>query len=141
MAYFTPVSAAIGGVLIGVATVLFVALNGRLAGISGVFAGALAGSAGERPWRLAFIAGLVLAPVSALLTGYAYAAPRMPASWSVIIISGLLVGFGTRLANGCTSGHGICGIAQLSPRSLVATGVFMVTAIAVVAVMRHGLGG
>ena len=90
---------------------------------------------------LAFLAGLVVAPAIGGLGGYVIAAPAMPDSWVVIVVAGLLVGFGTRLGGGCTSGHGVCGIARLSPRSIVATLVFMAVAIAVVAIQRHVLGG
>lgn len=140
MANFTPVSAAIGGALIGLSAALLMLATGRIAGISGIFGGLIGLSAPDRDWRIAFIAGLILAPLSGSLAGYALVEPRMPASWAVIVIAGLLVGFGSRLGGGCTSGHGICGVARLSPRSLVATAVFMGVAIAVVAITRHGLG-
>jgi uncharacterized membrane protein YedE/YeeE len=138
---FTPASAAAGGALIGLAATLLMLLTGRIAGISGIFGGLLAPVANDRGWRLAFIAGLILAPLAARLLGYPMAPPQLPASWGVIIGAGLLVGFGTRLGSGCTSGHGICGISRLSARSLVATAMFMATAVAVVAVSRHVLGG
>lgn len=141
MVNFTPVSAAIGGALIGLSAALLMLLLGRIAGISGIFGGLLAPGAGDRGWRIAFIAGLLLAPVTAMLVGYGVPLPAMPASWWVIVGAGLLVGFGSRMGNGCTSGHGVCGIARLSPRSIAATAVFMVTAIVTVAVVRHGLGG
>ncbi len=141
MTQFTPVSAAIGGALIGLAATLLMLLTGRIAGISGILAGSILPGAEARGWRIAFIAGLILAPLAAGLVGYPLAPPQMPASWTVVIAAGLLVGFGTRLASGCTSGHGVCGIARLSVRSLVATAVFMATAVAVVAVSRHVLGG
>jgi uncharacterized protein len=116
-------------------------LTGRIAGISGILAGAILPGADARGWRIAFIAGLILAPLAAALFGYPLAPPQMPASWAIVVAAGLLVGFGTRLAGGCTSGHGVCGIARLSARSLVATTVFMATAVAVVAVSRHVIGG
>jgi len=141
MANFTPISAAIGGALIGLAAVLLMLSTGRIAGISGVFGGLIGLATPDRGWRLAFIAGLILAPLTGVLAGYPPSEPQMPASWAVIVIAGLLVGFGTRLGSGCTSGHGVCGVARLSPRSIVATMVFMGVAIAVVAVTRHGLGG
>jgi uncharacterized membrane protein YedE/YeeE len=141
MTTFTPLSAAIGGALIGLAAVLLMAMAGRVAGITGIVDGAFSFSSRDRNWRVAFLAGLILAPLAGALVGYPLAAPPMPASWAVIIAGGLLVGFGTRLANGCTSGHGICGIARLSPRSLAATAVFMVSAIIVVAATRHMWGG
>ena len=141
MANFTPVSAAIGGVLIGLSAVLLMLSTGRIAGISGIFSGLLNLRGEDKGWRIAFIAGLVLAPVIAGLIGYGMSPPQLPASWGVIVVAGLLVGFGTRLGGGCTSGHGICGIARLSPRSIAATVVFMVTAIVTVAITRHVLGG
>ena len=141
MVNFTPMSAAIGGALIGFSSVLLMLLGGRIAGISGIFGGLLAPGTSDRGWRLAFIAGLILAPLSASLAGFALTEPQMPASWAVIVAAGLLVGFGSRLGGGCTSGHGICGVARLSPRSAVATAVFMGVAIVVVAVTRHVLGG
>ena len=141
MADFTPISAAIGGVLIGFSAVLLMLLNGRVAGITGVFAGLLDPISTDRAWRATFIAGLIAAPLSAVLIGWTLPVPQMPASLLVVAGAGLLVGFGTRLANGCTSGHGVCGIARLSPRSLVATGVFMAAAIVVVALTRHVFGG
>ena len=141
MTEFTPISAAIGGALIGLAATLLMLLAGRIAGISGIFAGSILAEASERSWRVAFIAGLILAPIAAGLLGYPLAPPQMPGSWGLIIAAGLLVGFGTRLGGGCTSGHGVCGIARLSGRSLVATAIFMATAVAVVAVSRHVVGG
>jgi uncharacterized membrane protein YedE/YeeE len=141
MANFTPVSAAIGGVLIGLSAVLLMLSTGRIAGISGIFSGLLNMRGEDKGWRVAFIAGLILAPVIAGLIGHAMAPPKLPANWAVIIAAGLLVGFGTRLGGGCTSGHGICGIGRLSPRSIVATIVFMAVAIITVAVTRHVLGG
>ena len=135
MTTFTPLSAAIGGALIGLAAVLLMLLTGRLAGISGILGGLLSSSR-DRAWRVAFILGLILAPVAGTLAGY-----PMSASWVIVIAAALLVGFGTRLASGCTSGHGVCGIARLSTRSIVATVVFMSSAIVVVALTRHMLGG
>ena len=141
MANFTPLSAAIGGALIGLSSVLLMLLTGRIAGISGIFAGLLNVRSDDKAWRLAFIAGLVLVPVIAGAIGYGMAAPKLPASWAVIVAAGLLVGFGTRLGSGCTSGHGICGIGRFSVRSIAATIVFMVTAVLTVAVTHHLLGG
>jgi uncharacterized membrane protein YedE/YeeE len=130
MAPFDPVAAAIGGALIGLSAVLLMLLTGRIAGISGIV-GDLAG--GDRAWRLAFLAGLITAPLALGLK-----APAMP-SLAVVAVGGLLVGFGTRLGSGCTSGHGICGIARLSPRSLTATVTFVAIAMLVVAIIRHAL--
>jgi uncharacterized protein len=133
---FTPLSALIGGVMIGLAAAAFALLNGRIAGVSGILGGLLRPAPGEIAWRVAFIGGLVLAP-------WAYAAfGRLPestieGSYPIVVIAGLLVGIGTRYAAGCTSGHGVCGVARLSRRSLVATGCFMATGFATVYVVRH----
>jgi uncharacterized membrane protein YedE/YeeE len=140
MTSFDPVSAALGGLLIGAGALLLMLFSGRIAGISGIFADALEPHQTGRGWRIAFIVGLIAAPLVVAVTGRAVPAPDMPA-WAVVIAGGLLVGFGTRLGSGCTSGHGVCGIARLSPRSLAATATFMVTAAVVVAVSRHVLGG
>jgi uncharacterized membrane protein YedE/YeeE len=139
MANFTPLTGAIGGALIGLSAVMLMLLAGRIAGISGIFGGLIA--AADRGWRAAFLVGLILAPVAAMLAGYKVPLPDMPASWAIVIAGGVLVGFGTRMGGGCTSGHGVCGIARLSPRSIVATCVFMAAAVATVAVMRHVIGG
>jgi uncharacterized membrane protein YedE/YeeE len=141
MANFTPLSAAIGGMLIGLSAVLLMLLTGRIAGISGIFGGLLNLRGEDKGWRIAFIAGLILAPVIAGWIGHGMAPPKLPASWVVIAAAGLLVGFGTRLGGGCTSGHGICGIGRLSMRSIAATIVFMVTAVITVAITHHVLGG
>ena len=141
MANFTPVSAAIGGGLIGLSAVLLMLLTGRIAGISGIFGGSLDLGTNDKGWRIAFVAGLILAPLMAGAVGYAVPSPQMPASWIVVIAAGLLVGFGTRLGGGCTSGHGICGVARLSVRSIAATVIFMLAAIVTVAVTRHVFGG
>mgnify|MGYP001363871419 CR=1 FL=1 len=141
MANFSPISAAIGGALIGLAAMLLMLFNGRIAGVSGITDGLVNPRTNDRLWRLAFVVGLIAAPLAAALVGYSVPMPRMPASYAVIAVAGLLVGFGTRLGSGCTSGHGICGIARLSPRSIAATMVFMSAAIVVVALMRHVIGG
>ena len=140
MAAFDPISALAGGALIGLAAVLMMLLTGRIAGISGILGGVLAPSTANKAWQLAFIAGLVAAPLLSGVFGWPLPTPKISASWLVIIVAGLLVGFGSRLGGGCTSGHGVCGIARLSPRSIAATAIFMTTAIIVVAIMRHGLG-
>jgi uncharacterized membrane protein YedE/YeeE len=140
MANFTPELAAIGGALIGLAAVILMLTTGRIAGISGILGGALEPGSSDKGWRIAFIGGLIVAPLTGDLVGLPLPVPQMPASWVVIIAAGLLVGFATRLGSGCTSGHGICGIARLSPRSIVATGIFMGAAIVVVALTRHVFG-
>ncbi len=141
MANFTPISAAIGGALIGLAAVLLMLFTGRIAGISGIFAGLINPQTEDRGWRAAFVAGLIAAPVTAMLVGYPVPMPQMPGSLLTVAIGGLLVGFGTRLGSGCTSGHGICGIARISPRSIAATCTFMAAAIVVVALTHHVFGG
>ena len=141
MVNFTPISAAIGGGLIGFSAVLLMLSTGRIAGISGIFGGLLDPGNNDKGWRIAFIAGLILAPVISGWIGYAMPTPKLPSSWTVIIAAGLLVGFGTRLGGGCTSGHGICGVARLSDRSIAATVIFMFVAILTVAVTRHVVGG
>jgi uncharacterized protein len=136
MASFDPVSAALGGALIGLAAVLLLFLIGRVAGVSGIFAELIAPAARDRGWRAAFLIGLIVAPLAAVLLGRPVMQPVMP-GWAVVIAAGLLVGYGARLGGGCTSGHGICGIARLSPRSIAATLIFVATAIVTVAVTRH----
>ena len=140
MANFTPISAAIGGVLIGLAAILLMLLNGRVAGISGIFAACLNVRSRDMGWSAAFIAGLVLAPLTASFIGYPMPWPQMPDGWGTVVIGGALVGFGTRLGGGCTSGYGVCGMARLSTRSIVATAIFMATAIIIVALSHHALG-
>ena len=141
MANFTPLSAAIGGALIGLAALMLMLLAGRVAGVSGIAAGILGVGSIDRGWRLAFIAGLILAPLAAMAAGYAVPVPEMPASWVVTVAGGLLVGFGARLGGGCTSGHGVCGFSRLSRRSIAATLIFVGMAMVTVALMRHVIGG
>lgn len=133
--------AVLGGVLIGAAAVLLMAALGRVAGISGIASGLIRRGVADRGWRLAFVVGLVLAPVLLwLLHGDSgIGAPQVGKPW--MALAGLLVGIGTGIGSGCTSGHGVCGIARLSPRSLLATAVFMLFGIATVYVVRHLLGG
>src|SRR4029077_8499748 len=118
MANFTPISAAMCGALIGLAAVLLMLFTGRIAGISGIAGGLFNPRTDDRLWRLALLARLSFAPLSAGVIGPAGPMAQMPGSMITIAVAGLLVGFGTRLGNGCTSGHGICGIARLSPRSI-----------------------
>lgn len=118
----------------------FVAFNGRVAGISGIVGGLLARRADGRDWRLAFVAGLIVAPLMLRAAGIG-AAPQVDASWPVVVAAGLLVGIGTRYAGGCTSGHGVCGLSRGSLRSLVATATFMAVGFLIVFVQRHVLGG
>lgn len=137
---FTPIHAAIGGLMIGASAALLLLLNGRIAGISGILGGLLTRSSREIGWRLAFLAGLILAPlVHAGLRGSPVAV-TVDASFPLLVLAGLLVGFGASLGAGCTSGHGVCGIGRGSPRSLVATGIFMTVAVGTVFVARHLVG-
>jgi len=136
---FTPYSALAGGMLIGLAAALFMALNGRIAGISGIVGGLLAPRSGDIAWRIAFIAGMLAAPLGWLLFNH-LPEIRIDASYPLLVIAGLTVGLSTRYGAGCTSGHGVCGIARLSPRSLVATIAFMSTGFATVFVARHLIG-
>lgn len=136
---FTPWTALAGGLLIGLAAALFVLLNGRIAGISGIVGGLLRPVRGDIVWRVAFLAGLVLAPAGYLLAGGRLAG-SVDADWPLLLLAGLLVGVGTRYGAGCTSGHGVCGLSRLSPRSAVATLSFMAAGFATVFVLRHLLG-
>ncbi|RYF70273.1 MAG: YeeE/YedE family protein [Comamonadaceae bacterium] len=137
--HFTPVTALAGGALIGIAAAMFALLNGRIAGISGVLGGLLRPSRGDLLWRVAFVLGLIGAPaVYGLLA--VLPLPQIDAGYGALVAAGLLVGIGTRYGSGCTSGHGVCGLSRLSPRSLVATLAFMGTGFATVFVTRHLLG-
>jgi len=136
--HFTPWRSLAGGALIGLAAAILVVTNGRIAGISGILGGLLRPARNDWGWRLAFVIGLLAAP-----TVYALVAPlpvpRIEAGTAVLVIAGLLVGFGTRLGSGCTSGHGVCGLARMSPRSLAATLGFMAAGFATVFLVRHVL--
>lgn len=137
---FTPYSALLGGALIGLSAALLWIANGRIAGISGIVGGVLAPARGDAAWRATFLAGLIAAPLLYRAVGRALPNLATPAPLIVVVAAGLLVGFGTRLGSGCTSGHGVCGIARLSPRSLAATSVFLITAAVTVYVARHVVG-
>jgi uncharacterized protein len=136
MENFTPVSSLLGGMLIGAAAALLMLANGRIAGVSGIAGGLLSPQAGGRSWRALFLIGLVLGAIAVSQFGIG-PLPEIEAGWAGLVFAGLLVGFGTRLGGGCTSGHGICGLARFSPRSLAATGIFMGGGIATVFVLRH----
>jgi uncharacterized protein len=140
MSDFTPVSALLGGALIGGAAAWFLIMNGRIAGISGVLGGLLQPSASDLGWRVAFLSGMLLAPLVFVAAGGSWPAVHIEASAGLLVMAGLLVGFGTRLGGGCTSGHGVCGIGRASPRSITATLVFMATAMVTVLVTRHLVG-
>ena len=140
MANFTPISALLGGALIGLAAAIFVLGLGRVAGVSGILGGLLRPKAGELPVQLTFVAGMIAAPLLMRAAGASVPALTIDAALPVLIVGGLLVGFGTRLGGGCTSGHGVCGLSRLSPRSLAATVLFMAVGAAVVFIMRHLIG-
>ena len=140
MANFTPYSAFAGGLLIGVSAVLLLWLNGKIAGISGILGQLLPPVKGDTAWRALFLSGLVLGAVLFRLLDPAGRGIAIDASFPILVAGGLLVGFGTRLGGGCTSGHGVCGIARLSARSIVATLVFLVTAMATVTLARQVVG-
>jgi uncharacterized membrane protein YedE/YeeE len=138
---FTPAAALVGGLLIGIAALLLLLLNGRIAGVSGIVGGLFRAGSGDRAWRTLFLLGLVVGAGAYRLLGFPPASIHIDASWPALIAGGLLVGFGTQLGHGCTSGHGVCGIARLSPRSIAATLVFMVSAAVTVFITRHLLQG
>jgi uncharacterized membrane protein YedE/YeeE len=136
LTHFTPLAAMVGGALIGLSAALLILFSGRIAGISGILGGLLAWPSGDTAWRVAFLLGLVAAPLV-----YALFAPlptvRIEAGTTALIVAGLLVGIGTRYGSGCTSGHGVCGLARRSPRSLAATAAFMSAGFVTVFVIRH----
>jgi hypothetical protein len=137
---FTPVQSLLGGMLIGLASAKLLLFNGRIAGISGILGGLVPPARGDSLWQLLFVGGLVVAGV-----GYAAASPaafriEIERSMAAVVAAGLLVGFGTRMGSGCTSGHGVCGIGRFSSRSLLATGTFMLTGAITVFVINHLLG-
>ena len=138
--HFTPYSALAGGAIIGAAVALLLLFNGRIAGISGITGCLLSAGGRERGWRAAFLGGLLISP---WLYAAAAALPsaEIAAGSGGLAVAGLLVGVGTRLGSGCTSGHGVCGVARLAPRSLAATAVFMLLGFTTVWLMRHLLGG
>ena len=138
-AHFTPFASLAGGIILGLASAIFILVNGRILGISGILGGLLPPKAGDTTWRVAFILGMLAAPTvfHAVVPAQYITAPRIDATEWMVIAAGLLVGIGTRYASGCTSGHGVCGLSRLSPRSLVATLSFMGAGFAMVYVMRH----
>jgi uncharacterized membrane protein YedE/YeeE len=134
--HFTPWASLAGGIVLGIAAALFILLNGRVLGISGILGGLVKPKAGDTGWRVAFVAGLIAAPILWRLFAPLPVA-RVDASIPVLVIAGLLVGWGTRYGSGCTSGHGVCGLARLSPRSLAATLAFMAAGFVTVFIARH----
>lgn len=137
---FTPLAALAGGTLIGLSAVLLMATQGRIAGMTGILAGILPPVPADWGWRIAFLAGAIGAPALAVAVGAVEIPVEVPVSTLALVIGGAVVGVGVTYGSGCTTGHGVCGIARLSPRSLVATGVFMVTTVATVFVIRHVIG-
>lgn len=137
--HFTPWISLSGGILLGVASALFILLNGRILGVSGILGGLLPAKTGDATWRITFMLGLFVSPLvmKALAPADFLHAPRIDADMTMIIAAGLLVGLGTRYGSGCTSGHGVCGLSRLSPRSMVATGVFMAAGFVTVFVIKH----
>lgn len=136
--HFTPWTSLAGGILLGIATAMFILFNGRILGITGIVGGLLRPRSGDVGWRLAFVLGLLVAPtLYFLIAGPTH--PRIDAGWVTLIVAGLLVGAGTRYASGCTSGHGVCGLSRLSPRSLAATLAFMSAGFVTVYLVRHVL--
>ena len=139
---FTPLQSLAGGVLIGIAAVLLMALQGRVLGATGILSGLITGNvSGDRGWRAAMVAGMIAGPF--LVLGLTGQMPELavPVSWPMILVGGFIVGLGVTFASGCTSGHGVCGIARLSPRSVAATITFMTTCGLTVYLVRHVLGG
>ena len=137
--HFTPWAALAGGVLLGLASALFVLLNGRILGISGIVGGLLRPRAGDLGWRLAFVLGMLVAPgLYWLVVGPTQ--PRIDATWGMVVMAGLLVGVGTRYGSGCTSGHGVCGLGRLSKRSAASVAVFMLFGFVTVFVLKHVAG-
>ena len=133
---FTPWTSLAGGILLGLASAIFILVNGRILGISGIVGGLLRPKSGDVGWRLAFVLGMLVAPLLYLLVADPVAV-RIDAGWATLVIAGLLVGVGTRFGSGCTSGHGVCGLSRLSPRSLVATLAFMGAGFVTVYLIRH----
>ena len=140
--HFTPWASLAGGILLGVASAMFLLVNGRILGISGIVGGLLHAVRGDRAWRITFVLGMLAAPLCAgLWMPPAWLQPpQIDATYGIVVVAGLLVGYGTRLGSGCTSGHGVCGLSRLSPRSAVATACFMASGFATVFVVRHLLG-
>lgn len=135
---FTPFASLLGGIMIGLAATLLMAVHGRVMGVTGIVSGLLPRVANDWQWRAAFLAGVIVTPL--LLVSLKYPIPiASPTGLPVLIIGGIIVGFGVKLGSGCTSGHGICGIARLSPRSIAATGIFMVATAVTVFIIRHVL--
>ncbi|QTN26391.1 YeeE/YedE family protein [Rhodoferax sp. AJA081-3] len=134
--HFTPWASLAGGILLGLASAIFILVNGRILGISGIVGGLLRPKAGDAGWRISFVLGMLAAPLLYVLVAGPVPA-TIDAGWGTVVLAGLMVGVGTRYGSGCTSGHGVCGLSRLSPRSLAATLAFMGAGFAMVFVMRH----
>lgn len=142
MTEFTPLASLLGGAMIGLAAILLMAFHGRIAGMTGILSGLLPPLSNDWAWRAAFIAGAIVAPALIIIVAEVSAVPfesPVPTPW--LIIGGLIVGIGVHFGGGCTSGHGVCGLARLSPRSIAATLIFMASTALTVFVVRHLLGG
>ena len=134
--HFTPWTALVGGLMLGLAAALFILVNGRILGISGIVGGLLRPKAGDMSWRIAFVLGMLVAP-TLYMVFFEPATATVDADWGTVVLAGLLVGVGTRFGAGCTSGHGVCGLSRLSPRSLIATLAFMGAGFVTVFLVRH----
>lgn len=140
MTEFTPLMSLFGGILIGLSAIALMALHGRIAGMTGILSGVIPPLTADWHWRAAFLAGAIVGPLAYILTGNTVAF-AVPVSMAAMIIGGIIVGIGVTYGAGCTSGHGVCGMARLSPRSITATVVFMIFTFATVYVVRHVMGG
>jgi len=138
---FTPIPSLLGGVILGVAAALYVLLHGRILGVSGVVSGLLHPTLTDSAWRVSLVLGIISSPFLAALFFGIFPVIEIDSDWTVIVVAGLLVGFGTHYGSGCTSGHGICGLSRLSPRSLIATLSFMGAGFLTVFILRHLIGG
>lgn len=138
---FTPYFSLTGGILIGLAAIALLYFNGRIAGLSGIVGGVIQPTRGDAAWRAVFIAGLLCGGVLIRLFHPEAMQVRIDVSIPAVVLGGLLVGLGTRIGNGCTSGHGVCGVGRLAPRSIVASAVFIAFAIATTYIIRHVIGG
>jgi len=141
MDHFTPLASLIGGMLIGLSASMLLLFNGKIAGISGIIAGTLSPAKNDTLWRIVFVAGLLVGGFLLRLLSPQTFVIGITRSWSALVVAGLLVGFGTRLGNGCTSGHGVCGLSRFSQRSLIATVTFIATGALTVYIINHLLGG
>ncbi len=137
---FTPIASLAGGILIGLAATALMAFNGRIAGMTAMLGGVLNPHGPDGPWKLAFLAGAIAAPLIATVLGVGFSFAS-PATGAVLVLGGVIVGVGVTYGSGCTSGHGVCGLARFSRRSVVATTTFMATTFATVTLIRHGFGG